>query len=78
MNEVRECINSENNIYNYCLRCPHAINKYKEKLDQIEIELSCIGISFNMIQDQDGSIKKRIQELQIEHENFQSSKKIKF
>jgi hypothetical protein len=63
MNELRQCIISSNNIYNYCLRWPHVVGKYKERLDHIEVELNKIGQDFNMLQDQDRKIMKRIQEL---------------
>lgn len=70
MNELRQCINSANNIYNYCLHWPHVVGKYKDKLEQIESELNKIGQDYNMFQDQDGAANKRIHELQVEHAKF--------
>lgn len=67
MNVLRQCINSSNDIYNYCLRWPHVVGKYKIKLKKIESELNKIGHDYNMVQDQDGAVKNKIHELQVEH-----------
>lgn len=71
---VEQCINLANNIYNYCLRWPHVVGRYKEKLEQIEVELIKIGQDYDMFQDKDSAVKKRIQELQFEHEKVHFTK----
>lgn len=70
MNELRQCINLANSIYNYCLQWPHVVGRYKEKLEQIEGEFIKIGQDYSMFQDQDGAVKKMIRELQSEHAKF--------
>lgn len=67
MNVLRQCIDSGNKVLNHCLKWPHVVGKYKDKLQEIEDEIVKIGQDYYMSLDMDGDVKKKVHALQDEH-----------
>lgn len=76
MSELRLCINSTNNIFNYYLKWPHVTGKYKDKLDKIESELVKIGKDYSMLLDTNGDMRKKVINLQAEHTKVLHTKNV--
>lgn len=65
MNEMRDCINSANKIYVYCLSWLAAIAaKHKTKIEFVEEELCSLGKSFDLLNDKDGEKRRKVNSLQ--------------
>lgn len=67
MNVMRQCIDSANKVFKYCLKWPHVVGKYKDKLEEIKKKLIRTGQNYNMSLDKNEDIKKKIHALQVEH-----------
>lgn len=74
MSELRYCIDVANKVFNYCLRWPQVVGKYKDKLEEIESELVNNGQNYSMLLDKKGDVKEKVYDLQIEHATVHATK----
>lgn len=63
MSELRQCIDSPNKVFHYCLTSPHVVGKYKDKLEEIESELVNTRQDYIMLLNNNGDVKKKFYHL---------------